>query len=365
MGLFGKKKDPELLEREELTERLEDCEERRELFILAMRTLIIFLKDFSFDIKELDAGKYKEELDYLGEKLTGDDKTKKLAGLLEKSKDAIVSFIKRKKLYYGDREAELKNIIDLLSRGIVTLNTENIDFNARVYEQSERIGKITLLDDIRKIKSEIKSEVEHMQQAIQQKQLADSKQIELLVKEVKTLKDDLEKAQKTSMLDGLTSVYNRMSFDKYIVRIVDKATVENFSFSLFMIDIDNFKKINDTYGHQVGDRVILAMTEKCKEHIRQEDFFARYGGEEFVIVLPKASIKNALIKAEDMRESIAKARYSLGNSKQDIQIGFTVSIGISVFSKGDKVSTIIERADKSLYAAKRSGKNKVVTEKDI
>lgn len=132
-----------------------------------------------------------------------------------------------------------------------------------------------------------------------------------------------------------------------------------------MVDIDNFKEINDAYGHPIGDRVLLAVAHKCRSLIRQEDFIARYGGEEFVIVLPYASLRNAIKKAKLICKAISDTRYSLEDVKAGHVLRITVSIGVSIFQAGDTDKTLIDRADQALYIAKRTGKNRVVSENEL
>jgi diguanylate cyclase len=167
------------------------------------------------------------------------------------------------------------------------------------------------------------------------------------------------------MTDGWSGAYNRKSFDNYIKGLVERSAVMNGSFALLMLDIDNFKAINDTYGHNTGDRVLMAFANKCREHIRDEDFFARYGGEEFVIVMPGASLRSASKRAKQVCKAIATARYALENEQPGDVLRITTSIGVGSRKKGDSATSIIQRADKALYMAKQTGKNRVVTEKKI
>jgi diguanylate cyclase (GGDEF)-like protein len=146
---------------------------------------------------------------------------------------------------------------------------------------------------------------------------------------------------------------------------VDRNTVSPVPFSLLMLDIDNFKRINDTYGHPVGDRVILAVVQQCKGLIRKDDFLARYGGEEFAIILPAASLRHGSKKARAICKAIAVMRYPLDSQAPHTILSFTVSIGVSTCRPGDTVASIVERADKALYEAKRLGKNRVVSEKQV
>ncbi|MBF0464834.1 MAG: diguanylate cyclase [Nitrospirae bacterium] len=374
MGLFSKKRDDDCGEatveslaekNEELAEKLTCLGEQKRFLIQAVKTLLVFLKDFSFDIKEIDSDKFKGKMDALSEDVSKEEKVKRLQSVFEKSKETIISFIESKKIYFKERESEYKTIIDLLSKGISALETGNMDFNRRVYERSEKIGKITLLDDIKKIKEEIRNEVEHIQDAIRQKETADSKQLDELTREVSALREDLMKARTDSLLDGLTGVYNRMAYESYMRKLMDANTVNGIGFSMLMIDIDNFKSINDTYGHQTGDRALVAMVQVCREHIRKEDFFARYGGEEFVVILPDTSLKNAAKRATAICKSVESSRYKLDGAFEGKALSFTVSVGVSIFRDGEKSDATTERADRALYMAKNTGKNRVVTENEL
>ena len=264
-----------------------------------------------------------------------------------------------------DREKEIWDIIDLQRTAIAALDSENRDYNRKVYEQSEKIEAITMLDDIKSIKNKLKREVELIQETVRRKQEQDKQQMDDLAKQINILNLELKKAKTKGMMDDLTKAYNRGAFDSYLRKIVDQNTIKRSPFSLLMLDIDDFKKINDDYGHPIGDRVLVALVKKCNELVREQDFLARYGGEEFAIVLPGASLRNAAKKAQRIRKAIAGTRYTPDKEQKGEAISITVSIGVSSFAKNDSVFTVIDRADRSLYQAKRTGKNRVVSEASL
>ena len=346
----------------ELSEMLRESQEKLQFFLFAIRALLFFVKDFSLDVKEIDADRFKKVIDGLTEEFVSEEKTKRIQSTFEKHKKIISAYIKRQKEYLGDRENEFRDIIEILTKAVASVDAESQFFNKKVYEQTEKIEKITLLDDIKKIKTALKQEVEQMRKTVREKQENDSKQIEMLSQQVNSLNVDLEKAMEESLKDGLTGIYNRRAFDRYIINLEERNTVTDSPFSLLILDIDKFKDINDTYGHTVGDRVLLALVQRCKEIIRSDDYLARYGGDEFVIVLPGASLKNASKMAKRIWKAIAAASYSIDDVEEGQKLSFTVSIGVSAHKKGDTAVTVTERADKALYKAKRSDKGGVVTQ---
>jgi len=365
MMLALKKKNSMTSETEDLCKMLKYSDEKGQFFLLAVRALLVFIKNFSLDLKEIDSEEFKNQIDQLTEKLISEENTKKLQSVFEKNKKNIISHIKKQKDYLKDREDEFKEIIDLLTKAMAVVDHDNQVYNEKIYKQSEKLEKITLLDDIKKIKNKLIGEVENIKKTVREKELRDSEKLEKLSEKVNSLNVELEKAKEESVKDGLTGVYNRKAFDRYIKNLVERNTVTKAPFSILLLDIDDFKKINDNFGHQTGDRVLVATAHKCRELIRSDDFLARYGGEEFVVVLSGASLRNAVKKGKLICKEISKARYALEESNENTIISITLSIGASVYKKGDTVETTIARADKALYAAKQAGKNRVVSEKDV
>jgi diguanylate cyclase (GGDEF)-like protein/PAS domain S-box-containing protein len=152
--------------------------------------------------------------------------------------------------------------------------------------------------------------------------------------------------------DPLTKIYNRMKFGNLMEAEIAKSRKTKKPLSLVVIDIDFFKKINDTYGHQAGDYVLITTVEIIKSKIRSNDIFARWGGEEFMVLLPGADMDVALTRAEIMRNGLTE--YDFIEPEM-----VTGSFGVACFRDGDSMDSIIKRADEALYAAKRNGRNRV------
>ena len=173
-------------------------------------------------------------------------------------------------------------------------------------------------------------------------------------------KQSLEKANEElallSQIDGLTKLFNRSHWESCLQAEYKRWTRSQHSSSLVILDIDHFKKVNDTYGHVVGDEVIRHLSNLIRSHVRETDISGRYGGEEFVVLLTDTPLKNAYVFAERLRRAV-EASISQYN---DIDLKYTISIGIAEIEPSIKNHELwIQCADTALYHAKESGRNKV------
>jgi diguanylate cyclase (GGDEF)-like protein len=156
--------------------------------------------------------------------------------------------------------------------------------------------------------------------------------------------------------DSLTGMHNRRYLDMRLEEEFTRFKRKKQTFSVLMIDIDDFKKINDTYGHQFGDLILQDIADASITVIRGSDIIARYGGEEFCVVLPDTDSIGALSFAERLRKEVEKSKTVYNNTKK---VGVTVSIGIAQTNRViKKPAELLDRADKALYISKRAGKNR-------
>jgi diguanylate cyclase (GGDEF)-like protein len=163
--------------------------------------------------------------------------------------------------------------------------------------------------------------------------------------------------QEQAIRDALTGCFNRRYFDETLERELSRARREGYPLALLMLDLDHFKQINDTYGHQAGDEALKMLVETLKPDIRQEDVFCRYGGEEFVVLMPRMPLAIAADRAERWRQMIADICFKFGN----FDLRFTASIGVASYPEHGKVpDELTQFADLALYIAKHEGRNRVV-----
>lgn len=166
-----------------------------------------------------------------------------------------------------------------------------------------------------------------------------------------------EKLRDQAIRDGLTGLYNRRYLDETLERELSRAQREGYPIALAMIDIDFFKKLNDTYGHQAGDEMLKELGALLKKGARTADVPCRYGGEEFMLVLPNMPLSVAIERAEEWRSSFKALRVNFGQ----FQLQTTISIGLAAFpGHGKNRDDLIEAADHALYAAKHGGRDRVV-----
>jgi len=156
-------------------------------------------------------------------------------------------------------------------------------------------------------------------------------------------------------LDPMTQQLNRRCFDEILTALVMRCRGTRRSFALIIFDLDDFKAINDHYGHHVGDRALIAFARYCRAQLRPKDSFARIGGEEFAVLLEGASLRSGLRRATKICEGLAAHRYAVYDTGDQV-LTLSVSAGVAVFRRDDSEISLFQRADAALYRAKAEGK---------
>lgn len=261
-------------------------------------------------------------------------------------------------------ETKVKTLQDGLTQLMVTLfgeirgisgQTENYEmFLSRSLSQlteDEYEGDIT--DLIQDILNETKSVV--------QKSKTMQEKLKETSRTLMSLQKEYELAKKEAYHDPLTSVFNRKGFQEKADFVMSKSMESGYPLSMLMADIDHFKTFNDTHGHLAGDEVLKFVARTMKNMVKGQDVVARFGGEEFVILLPKTGFEGALHVAEQIR-----GYFNKNALKSEIDLGkITISMGLSVYKKGETLDSFVERADQALYKAKKAGRNRVLTERHL
>ena len=291
----------------------------------------------------------------------------KYAGGLEKEKETITSFLQE----VGERLAELESRLVESSDTNKQYHEEDIKFSELITSDIKRvtteIKKKGSIDDLRKF---VFLELDKITRTISAKTNDYLVRIQQADMEREILKHDFEdvvsnlheqnkKLSDQSRRDPLTDIFNRRVFDEHMEIEIERFQRYKTPFSVLFFDIDNFKKINDTYGHEAGDRALRGIAINTQKILRKSDIFARYGGDEFAIILPEADLSQAVGVAEKLRGFIEQTDFDY---KSDT-VKITISIGVTGVLESDKIpEDIFRRGDTHLYTAKNRGRNLVVSD---
>ncbi|MBJ6987047.1 GGDEF domain-containing protein [Devosia sp. MC521] len=181
---------------------------------------------------------------------------------------------------------------------------------------------------------------------------------------IANMQRDLDEVRREAMLDPLTKLYNRARFDTCLIDAMHEARLAGTPLCLLLVDIDNFKAFNDSYGHLTGDQVLRLVAGQLQTSLEGKGIAARFGGEEFAAILPETDMRLASLTAEIIREAI-QSKQLLRISTSERLGNLTASIGVAKFGQADSFASLVDRADACLYAAKRAGRNRVICEDEL
>ncbi|MDG6778312.1 diguanylate cyclase [Thiomicrorhabdus sp. zzn3] len=171
-------------------------------------------------------------------------------------------------------------------------------------------------------------------------------------KRTEELRRALEEMESISIQDKLTGLYNRHKLDTTLLEYINLAHRYYAPFGLIILDLDNFKEINDAFGHYAGDKLLKGVSERLKKGCRKTDVIGRWGGDEFMILVPKADRKAIMSLGNHLRDTVQDSIF-------DVSVKLTISIGMTLYEEGDQMEDMILRADQALYESKRANRNQV------
>ena len=230
------------------------------------------------------------------------------------------------------------------------------DYYKHVQRYAEQIRKTNDADEIIRILDIVLSETRGLR--FNEDVSTAHEQVKRAEEKIESLKSELEQLRGLVQTDQMTGAFNRRGLEDIFKREAARADRNAQSLGVVLVDIDNFKQINDNFGHQYGDSVLINFVAVAKETLRPTDIVARFGGEEFVILLPDVEIENALTIIQRVQNNLARSYSTYMNEDQVMPITF--SAGVAIRSFGEHQNSVINRADKALYQAKRTGKNRAI-----
>lgn len=265
----------------------------------------------------------------------------------------IAEFDAQTALRIGD---SVGHLVDQVSESAAQAGDEAVRFGDSLERWSDTlIGPPQSAGDYAHGVADILRGTREMQQAI----TALQGRLEESTREAQQLRQEVARAREEALIDGLTGLTNRKGFDIALGNCLRDAKPGVPGPCLLMIDLDNFKRLNDSLGHVFGDRVLHHVGQILRNNVKGKDTAARYGGEEFAVILPETPRGGAIGLAEALRALVASARVRRGGDKDALIGNLTVSIGVADYVAGESETDFVSRADRALYTAKLQGRNRV------
>ncbi len=258
----------------------------------------------------------------------------------------------------ADARLALKTMLAAFIDRLSEMSTTAGGYHDKIAHCAEKIATADDLTQLEGVLGEVMSATRDVQTAMLRSRdelQATRKRVEETEHKVAELEAELQQLSNRMQEDALTGALNRRGLDNAFEREAARADRRRSGMCVALLDIDNFKKLNDTYGHQTGDEALVHLTQLVQRNIRPHDVLARYGGEEFVILLPDTGIDEASVVLTRLQRELTKEYFLHGQEKLLI----TFSAGVAVRQPAETQAQVLERSDKALYAAKTAGKNRV------
>jgi len=310
------------------------------------------------------AAEFRRELAACSQPIVDPVPGESIDGAARKCLALCQDFFQNSDSYRVNHDETYSDIIDLLRNALRTL-TGDTSLDQMVVTSTARFREMAKVQDLGLLKKQIAEEVESLERSARDHQKNRERTMRELNDRTQALEHRLTRTRERlsltvaeSSLDPLTRVANRGHFDIQLASWMEPRAKE-VPFVVAMFDLDDFKKVNDIYGHQVGDRVLRGVARCLRQVTRDEDILARYGGEEFILLLRNVTAEKAHERCTEILKSVAAKSFEWDHPTRVIRLSVTISCGMTEFSRGDTIYDILHRADTALYQAKKLGKNRI------
>jgi diguanylate cyclase len=267
--------------------------------------------------------------------------------------DYFGRLILEQKFVDGEKDIVKTMVLEVVET-IVSMMKSSGNFDGSIGECTEKIQDAETIQDILKVKDYLVVEM----QKVREQSHTLHEELEKHRAATETLSKKLEESEAKALVDSLTNVLNRNAYNLKIGQLVHEYKRYKEEWALLVLDIDLFKKFNDTYGHKTGDKVLKSVAATVLNSIRASDHLFRYGGEEFVVILGRINKETTKILSEKIRKEVERDYFVDGDNKLKV----TMSIGAAIITPEDTETSLFERADKALYQAKQNGRNQVLVD---
>jgi diguanylate cyclase (GGDEF)-like protein len=251
----------------------------------------------------------------------------------------------------------MRGLISEFTSGLRTAISDDSSNDDMVNREMTALSTVVQGNSLDEIRTQLGKTIELVSRVTRERQARYEAQLQSMGERVHSLRADLVAVREKANVDALTRLHNRGAFDEVLARQIDFSFLSGQTMALMMLDLDNFKQINDTYGHQAGDLVLQAVANAIvRVFPRRSDFIARYGGEEFAVILADVEPADQAALGNRVLEAIR----ALSIDYQDNNIRLTCSAGVAVCTLQDSAKTLLGRADQALYQAKQAGRDRTV-----
>jgi diguanylate cyclase (GGDEF)-like protein len=305
------------------------------------------------DAPELGTGDFRRQISGYAERLSAEQSDITMA-FVDECLACCRAFIEKAHKHLAERETEFSDLIQVLADMMGSLDGSHTGFTAQLDRSAERLTRMVDINDIRILKRRLALEVEAIRKLSADKRASDEALRAHFTGEIERLQIRLAQSVEEASLDQLTRVGNRGRFERTLRQWVRSHRTSGVPFVLAMVDVDDFKQINDSFGHQEGDRVLSEIARTLATGVRSTDLVARYGGDEFVVMLSHSTAAQAMDRLRSFVETLSHIpTESPGGAP------LTLSVGATEWDVDDEPEEMVSRADAAMYQAKRNGKNRV------
>lgn len=273
------------------------------------------------------------------------------------ARDFAIKILHREHDYAVTRLGDFRQMIWVVIQGLREAFRDEQTSDQEVTLHLDRLRNAVETDSIDELRNEVVAAVVIIARTLEDRKRRQRIQLEELGSQLTRMRSELLRAQQEMALDPMTRLYNRSSFDELLGKTIQLSLFSGQAACLLLIDVDYFKKINDTWGHSTGDRAILAVAEVLQKTFpRKGDYVCRFGGDEFAVILQDTHLNDGEMLAKRVLAAVKAVDLSL---EEETAIPLSISIGVAELAKGDEPRTWVERADQGLYQAKGAGRGRV------
>ena len=256
-------------------------------------------------------------------------------------------------------QGAVREAVNSVLQEVSSLGSDMSEYSEILTAAGSTLGADPTQDDLNRLVVELVRETQKTRIRAQEVEAS----LHTMGDELSEMRLQISRLSRDSRTDALTGVSNRRAFDDAMQRMMSESVADGSDFCLVLVDIDHFKKFNDTHGHLVGDQVLRFVAQEMEQCVKGRDLLARYGREEFGILLPATPIDGASMLADNIRAIIETQ--VIRSAEADKPLNVTVSMGVARFRPGESASDLIERADACLYQSKKDGRNRVTREQPV